>query len=165
MTRHPPLFSPQKLHICWQADRVDSAVPTTRRYTLTHSDATGDLFLTIGQDYDRKQISGWYTRLMRDEVLGEWLFKENAPALHIYLHVSGGLAFGPPGWRYGIFRQHMPMVLQVICWGDREFIRNNHNLLDTPIQLHFYSRAKAFNKMETSGKVRDYFIDTSLAGV
>jgi hypothetical protein len=25
---------------------------------LTHSDATGDLFLTIGADYDRRQIGG-----------------------------------------------------------------------------------------------------------
>jgi hypothetical protein len=43
-----------------------------RCYTLTHSDTTGELFLTIGPDFDRAQISGLYTRLMRDEVLAEW---------------------------------------------------------------------------------------------
>ena len=39
----------------------------------------------------RAQISGWYTRLMRDEVLAEWLEDEDGPALHVYCHVSGGL--------------------------------------------------------------------------
>ena len=42
-----------------------------RRYTLTHSDRTGELFLYVGIDYNKHQISGWYTRLMRDEVLAE----------------------------------------------------------------------------------------------
>ena len=99
-------MNPEKLHVKFtniEAQPHELVLP--RRYTLTHSDTTGDLFLTISPEYDTDQISGWYTRLMRDEVLGEWLFKENAPALHIYLHVSGGLVFGPPGWRYGIFRQ------------------------------------------------------------
>jgi hypothetical protein len=44
-----------------------------RAYTLTHSDSTGELFLGIGSTFDRHQIAGWYTRLMRDEVLAEWV--------------------------------------------------------------------------------------------
>ncbi len=44
-----------------------------RCYTLTHSDVSGKLYLTIARNYDKAQISSWYTRFMRDEVLGEWL--------------------------------------------------------------------------------------------
>ena len=40
-----------------------------RRYTLTHSDFSGDLFLSVGLEFDRKAISGFYTRLMRDKVV------------------------------------------------------------------------------------------------
>ena len=43
-----------------------------RKYTLTHSDFTGDLFLTIDKDYDKVALSNWYTKFMRDEVLAEW---------------------------------------------------------------------------------------------
>lgn len=62
----------EKLHVRL-AGGLDVGGPVApRRYTLTHSDSTGDLFLTVGAEYDRKQVSGWYTRFMRDEVLAEW---------------------------------------------------------------------------------------------
>ena len=62
-----------RLHVSF-GDEVDSkTLSLPRRYTLTHSDVTGELFLTIARDYDKKQIGGWYTRFMRDEVLGEWM--------------------------------------------------------------------------------------------
>ena len=65
-----------------------------RGYTLTHSDQTGDLFLTIAESYNLAQISGWYPKLMRDEVLGEWQVGE-APGLYLHCHVSGALVLGP----------------------------------------------------------------------
>jgi hypothetical protein len=33
---------------------------------------SGKLILSIGKAYNHPQISGLYTRLMRDEVLAEW---------------------------------------------------------------------------------------------
>ena len=39
-----------------------------RKYTLTHSDETGELFLTIGKDYDYESIN----YKLRDEALGSW---------------------------------------------------------------------------------------------
>ena len=64
------------------------------------------------------QIAGWYTRLMRDEVLAEWQAGE-PPVLHVHCHVSGGLVVGTAGWRASIFRQHMPMVLEAFWRGDQ----------------------------------------------
>jgi hypothetical protein len=56
---------------------VDSTRPiANRRYTLTHSDFSGDLFLSIGLEFDKQAISGLYTRIMRDEILAEWLKQE-----------------------------------------------------------------------------------------
>ena len=66
-------LDPARLSVRFR-DRATAEGPVLpRRYTLTHSDATGKLFLTIEMDYDREQIDGWYTRLVRDEVLAEWL--------------------------------------------------------------------------------------------
>ena len=40
-------FNPEKLHIIYK-DSVDvDKLVLPRKYTLTHSDSTGDLFLTI----------------------------------------------------------------------------------------------------------------------
>ena len=63
---------PGKLHVRFAGGASPEGPVHPRCYTLTHSDATGDLYLTIGPAHDREQISGWYTRLMRDEVLAEW---------------------------------------------------------------------------------------------
>lgn len=75
-------FNPNKLHVRFQPGTTPVNPVVPRRYTLTHSDRTGHLFLTIGSDYDGAQISGWYTRWMRDEVLAEWLphRAEDAPS-------------------------------------------------------------------------------------
>ena len=72
---------PEKLHVRFLPGAAPEGPITPRCYTLTHSDATGDLFLTIGPQYDREQVSGWHTRLMRDEVLAEWIDEESSPVL------------------------------------------------------------------------------------
>lgn len=63
---------PEKLHVTFAPGTQIEGPTVPRCCTLTHSDMTGDLFLTIGSTYDEQQISGLYTRLMRDEVLAEW---------------------------------------------------------------------------------------------
>jgi len=62
-------LNPKKLHVTYLPGVDPEAPIAPRRYTLTHSDVTGNLYLTIGPDYNLNQISGWYTRFMRDEVL------------------------------------------------------------------------------------------------
>ncbi|RPJ28417.1 MAG: hypothetical protein EHM35_13720, partial [Planctomycetaceae bacterium] len=88
---------PEKLHVRFAGTPAPDGPLAPRRYTLTHSDTSGELFLTVGSDYDKGQISGLYTRLMRDEVLAEWRGGEDGPVLHVFCHVSGGLALGPAG--------------------------------------------------------------------
>ena len=64
-------LNPEKLHVTYLGGTTPEKLTLPRRYTLTHSDRTGELFLSIGREYDTKQTSRLYTRLMRDEVLAE----------------------------------------------------------------------------------------------
>ncbi len=147
---------PERLHVRW-ADGVAPDGPVTpRRYTLTHSDTTGELFLTVGADYDREQISGWYTRLMRDEVLAEWRQDADGPALHVSCHVSGGLAFGPAGWRYAIFQRELPLVLEAFRHGDRALYAAHPELDQAPVKVHFHSTWRRYHGMERWGTLADY---------
>ena len=83
-------LSLEKLNINY-IDGVNPEGPITPRcYTLTHSDFTGELFLSIGPECDKESISGFYTRIMRYEVLAEWLKEEKGYSLNVYCHVSGG---------------------------------------------------------------------------
>jgi hypothetical protein len=148
-------LNPDKLHVRI-LDKITperSLVP--RRYTLTHSDRTGELFLTIGADYDRRQVSGWYTRLMRDEVLAEWQQGDAGPALHVHCHVSGGLVFGPSAWRFAIFHRELPLVLEALRYGDARLFESRSQLDDAPIWVHFHAKEARYNVVENWGTPAD----------
>ncbi|MFX1310509.1 MAG: staygreen family protein [Promethearchaeota archaeon] len=148
-------LNPEKLHVVFK-DSVDSnSLILPRKYTLTHSDSTGDLFLTIGTEYDYDQISRLYTRFMRDEVLAEWRQVNNHYELHLYLHISGGFVFGWAAMRDKIFRYHLPLVFQAIIYGDRKLIEENPDLNTSQILVHFQSKNKKYNKIENSGQIKD----------
>lgn len=147
---------PSKLHLRFmEGIKVDKFL-LPRRYTLTHSDMTGDLFLTIGSEYDHKKISGWYTRLMRDEVLAEWQVDQETFVLHLFCHVSGGGVVGTAGWRYRIFQQHMPLVLEAFHFGDREIFQTHPKLGASGIVVHFSARQKKYNLVESWGQIGQY---------
>jgi hypothetical protein len=147
---------PEKLHVNYLSDVPPEAPIMPRRYTLTHSDSTGDLFLSIGSDYNHKQISGWYTRFMRDEVLAEWKEDENGVSLHLYCHISGGMILGRVGWRESIFRSELPLVLKAIRHGDRRFFDANPELDNSLIIVHFQSSRRNNTKIEAWGTPASY---------
>jgi hypothetical protein len=148
-------LNPQKLHIAYLTDANLEDLILPRRYTLTHSDITGKLFLTINNAYETKQISGLYTKLMRDEVLAEFT-KEEGLVFNVYCHVSGGFVFGTAKLRYIIFRHELPLVLEAVRFGDRNLFEKIPNLDKTPVFIHFQSTDNRFNKVENWGTMADY---------
>jgi hypothetical protein len=145
-----------KIHIkCNKnVDEEKSFLP--RKYTLTHSDSTGDLFLTIDCDYDSEEMNRLYSKFMRDEVIGEWIEKKGKYELHIYLHISGGLIFGWTSLRDKIFRYHLPEVLKVIRYGDNHLFQCFPHLDESLIIVHFQSKRKKYNKIENYGFLKDF---------
>ncbi|MFX0169605.1 MAG: staygreen family protein [Candidatus Hodarchaeota archaeon] len=149
-------LKPEKLNV-----RVIPPLPLVglhfpRRYTLTHSDRTGDLFLTIGQDYDYSQIKGWYTKLMRDEVLAEMVQEKERIALHVYCQVSRGL--GTRGFRETIFRRELPLVLEAIRLGDRELFDREPHLDQLDVLIHFCTKTPENDIVENWGPISQYRI-------
>jgi hypothetical protein len=128
-----------------------------RAYTLTHSDTTGELFLTVGPAVDRRQVSGWYTRLMRDEVLAEWTGGDGVEtALDVHCHVSGGLVVGAARWRYDILQTHMQQVIEAFRYGDRGLFITHPELDLASARVHFHSRRKRYDVIEDWGRLGDY---------
>ncbi len=149
-------LDPQKLHVRFAAGVTPAGPLLPRRYTLTHSDTTGELFLTVGTDYERAQTSGWYTRLLRDEVLAEWVEEESGPVLHVHCHVSGGPVLGTAGMRDAIFRRELPLALEAICYGDREFLAAQPELPQAKIRVHFHAAGRRYDRVEDWGTPMDY---------
>lgn len=147
---------PEKLHVTLSEGSAAEGPITPRRYTLTHSDLTGDLFLTIGPDYDQEALTGFYTRLMRDEVMAEWIQEEDGPALHLHCHVSGGLVLGPAAFRDAIFRRELPLVLEALRYGDAALYEAHPDLDRAPVWVHFHATRRRYDRVERWGEPADY---------
>ena len=147
---------PGKLHVKHLPDATPDAPVAPRFYTLTHSDSTGDLFLSIGPCYDKKQISGLYARLMRDEVLAELKKDSEGLSFNVHCHVSGGFVFGRAKWRYNIFCSELSLALEAIRFGDKAFFDHDSKLDKIPVLVHFKSADKRYNKTEKWGSLGDY---------
>ncbi len=106
-------FNPQKLSVKYIPPATDLNPIDGRKYTLTHSDVTGELFLSVGYEYDYSAIDA----KMRDEVIAE-LHKnaENNYVLFGRTYVSGG-EFGVANStiRFTIFQKEMYTALKGIC--------------------------------------------------
>ena len=147
-------LNPSKLHVKF-ADGVLLQGPIVpRAYTLTHSDATGDLFLTIGEAVDQQQISGWYTRFMRDEVVAKWEQHEGKYVLFVYCEISKGI--GGSRWRASIFKRELPLVLEVFRYGDNSLFERFPVLDFADIVVNFLSNKEEFSKRENYGQFHSY---------
>jgi len=147
-------LNPERLHVRFISPTNEDGPIFPRVYTLTHSDRTGKLFLTIGPDFDRKQIRGWYTRLMRDEVLANWVGNLEDPELHVHCEVGRGI--GSSSFREAIFRRELDLVLETFRFGDRRIFEEVPNLDDAIVHVHFNARKEEENKVETWGRMKDY---------
>jgi len=96
---------------------------------------------------------------MRDEVLAEWKNDRDGLSIHVYCHVSGGLAFGRASWRESIFRSEMPLVLETIRYGDRKLFVQDTMLDNVKIWVHFQVSKASRDKVEQWGVPSDYKIE------
>src|SRR3954468_9410222 len=118
-----------------------------RRYTLTHSDLTGELSLNIGTNYAWGKINS-----LRDEVLGEW--KQYGSSLYFYVYVyidQGQYPSSVSAKRTEIFRRELPLALTAIKYGDKFLFNTFPHLDQAPIIIHFMSAYPQFARQENWG--------------
>lgn len=149
-------LNPEKLHVTYLPGASQDGPLSPRRYTLTHSDFTGELFLSVGVEYDKERTSRWYTRLMRDEVLAEWELENGIPCLMVHCHVSGGVIFGSARMRKGIFDHELPLALEAIRFGDRLFIKEHPELDGAAVRVRFHAAQARYDVKEDWGNLIDY---------
>jgi hypothetical protein len=152
-------LNPTKLHTTFLPPTAIDSPLVPRCYTLTHSDWSGELFLTIANEFNKKQLKGWQTRIMRDEVLAEWIKTEEAYSLHVYCQINGGI--GTLKFRDRIFRNELPLVLEAFRYGDKKQFHINSFLDKAQIWVHFRSKKTKYNKIEDWGIPRNYRLHES----
>ena len=121
-----------------------------RKYTVTHSDKTGDLFVTIGLRYAEDKIDK-----LRDEVLLTWTHIDGNIKLIGEVLIDNDVIKNSE-IRNMIFKKEMPLALQAIRYADRELFQLNKNLDDIPIEIQFISQNEKYNKIIEFGTMKEY---------
>lgn len=143
-------LNPEKLYVEFiGVTTTEPIIP--RRYTLTHSDITADLYLTIGSDFAYYKLNP-----MRDEVMGEWMENGNSNVHYVYLFVDGQFNPEIKAIREAVFRNELPLALEAIRYGDNDFFKAHPELDYVPIIVYFLSTDPMFNKVENWGTFSDY---------
>jgi hypothetical protein len=140
-------LDPQKLSVTYRQGVTATHPVIGRKYTLTHSDETAELFLFVDYQFAIDQIGP-----MRDEVFAEWLHKDGLSMLYVYVFVGNEqIEKSIQAIRYTIFKKEMPLALQAIRYGDQIFFNSYPPLDSTPIFVHFHSNDPNFHTIEYFG--------------
>ena len=140
-----------KLKVSFKDNIGKSRPIMPRKYTLTHSDETAELFLSIGNKYDLDKIN--YS--VRDEVLGSWE-KDDEYYLLINIEVGNNNDINSIIKRDEVFRRELPLALTAIVYGDNLFLENNKELYDASVIIKFNCQIKEYDVLENWGKIKDY---------
>lgn len=122
-----------------------------RKYTITHSDTTADLFLFVGGNYAEDQITP-----VHGEVMIAWEKNNNGLALIGYVIVDDKSMRVNAAGRNKIFYDEMPTALQALRKGDRFLFDKNQNLDNAPVFIQFFSSNPMFDKTYDFGTIGKY---------
>lgn len=143
-------FNSDKVYINYRNGYEHSNVIIPRRYTLTHSDLTAELFLTVGSDFATEKISA-----MRDEVFGEWSMHDEHYLFNVAVQVDGA---NPEVTkiRHDVFLQELPLALKTIRYGDSHLFIANPELDYSYVIVYFQSQNPQYNHVENYGHFKNY---------
>lgn len=145
-------FNPDKLSVEYKEGVTATEPIFPRHYTLTHSDLTGELLLTIGNGYAWDKITP-----MRDEVIGEWVQQGDSLYIFINVYIDQG-EFEPSilAKRNEVFRRELPLAITAIRYGDRFFFNQYPQLDQASIIINFMSTYPPYSKQENWGSFQKF---------
>jgi len=144
-------LNPEKLSVSLQPGVTLLAPIIPRSYTLTHSDVTAELFLTIGRKSAKEEIGA-----EKDELRAKWVFTDHQYKLYVYVNVGGPFEKSMIAKRYHVFVKELPLALEALRYGDQLFFKNHPPLDFAPIWVYFQSVDPVFNHREFFGGPEQY---------
>ena len=144
-------LNPQKVFVQYRDIMKPYEPVISRKYTITHSDTTAELFVFVAENYAEDQI----TR-MHDEVRVAWEQNEKGLALIGSVVVDGKDVLGNAYIRNNKFYNEMPTALQALRQSDRFLFENEPNLDNTPVFIHFISSNPVYDKTYDFGAIGIY---------
>lgn len=122
-----------------------------RKYTITHSDLTAELYVFIAKNYAEDQVTS-----MHDEVRIAWEQHGDNLILSGYVTVDGKDIIGSPKVRNTIFYNEMPTALQALRQADRFLFDENPIFDNTLVFIKFVSDNPDYAKTYNFGPIGNY---------
>lgn len=144
-------LNPQKVFVQYRNTIKPYEPVIGRKYTITHSDTTAELFVFIAGNYAEDQIT-----IMRDEVRVAWEQNEKRLALIGSVIVDGKGVKGNSYIRNKIFYNEMPTALQALRQADRFLFEKEPHLDNSPVFIHFISSNPAYDNTYDFGAIGNY---------
>jgi len=149
-------FNPFKVFVQYRENISPIQPVLGRKYTITHSDRSGDLFVTIADEYAKDRIGP-----MRDEVLIEWKRRKREYVLEGSALVDINQSEVNSKIRNEIFLREMPLILKSLRYADR-FLFETYPILDSStVFINFDSNNPEFNKNYNFGAIGNYIYKPS----
>lgn len=146
------MLDPKKLFVQYRpnVNPVDPKSP--RKYTLTHSDTTAQLFLVIAPEFAYDT-----TNEMRDEVFAEWRTFNGEKILYGKVLVADeNTPRALAKTRNEIFLRELPRALEAIRYGDRYFFRAHPEYKEFPVYIQFESVYPEYRQLKSFGPISKF---------
>jgi hypothetical protein len=144
-------LNPKKVFVQYRDVIKPYAPVMTRKYTITHSDTTAELFVFVASNYAEDQITS-----MRDEVRIAWNQNEMGVILTGVVIVDGKGVPGNAYIRNSIFYNEMPTALQGLRQADRFLFDKEPELDNTQVFIQFVSSNPKYDMIYDFGTIGSY---------
>lgn len=150
-------LNPEKVFVQYRGIMQPNKPVMGRKYTLTHSDTTAQLFVFVATEYAEDQITG-----IRDEVRVGWEKVNGVLVLIGSVVVDGKGVEGNTYIRNSIFYNEMPLALQTLRQGDRFLFEKEPELDKAQVYIQFISDTPIYNKIYDFGEIGQYRMDETV---
>ena len=134
-------LNPQKVFVQYRDIMKPYEPVISRKYTITHSDTTAELFVFVAENYAEDQVTK-----MHDEVRIAWEQTQKGLVLFGSVIVDGKDVRGNSYIRNKIVYNEMPTALQALRQADRFLFDKEPALDNTPVFIHFISSNPEYDK-------------------
>jgi len=140
-------LDPLLLPITYESSSIITDFDLPRKYTSTHNDDTGEIYISIGHEYNTTLLSSVEARIRESQVIGEWIKKNDQYEIHLKVQVSTKI--NPNAViRNEYICKELGLVLEGIAFAETALLKLHSYLMNAKIYIHFRSLDPVYDRVE-----------------
>lgn len=140
-------LEPLLLPITYESSEIIESFSLPRKYTSTHNDATREIYVSIGHEYNKILLESEEAVKTQSQVIGKWIKKDHKYEIHFEVLVST-LENPQAKFRNEIFCAELGPVFEGIALAETALLKSKPKYGDAKIYVHFKSIDPAYDRIE-----------------